>query len=125
MPDREKVIKGLEACGTKANCNECPYLRNDCCEAALHNDVLELLRNQQWISVKDKRPDKQTPVIVYVPPYSDENEVYYGYIGMAYYTYSARGGYWAGTDGNLYGAIGIIHSPSHWMPRPEPPKELK
>ena len=76
---------------------------------------------EKWISVKDKLPDKQTPVIVYVPPHSDENEAYHEYIGMAYYTYSASGGYWAGTDGNLYGAIGIIHSPSHWMPLPKSP----
>ena len=78
-----------------------------------------------WISVEDRLPDRQTPVIVYVPPYSDDNEKYIGHVGMAYYTYSARGGYWAGTDGNVYGAIGIIHEPTHWMPMPEPPKEVE
>ena len=71
-----------------------------------------------WISVKDRMPEKQTPVLVYVPSYSDENEEYIGHIAMACYTYSARGGYWAGTDGNVYGAIGIIHDPTHWMPLP-------
>lgn len=76
----------------------------------------------KWISVNDKLPDKQIPVLVYVPPYSDEKEEYVGYVAMAYYTYSGRGGYWAGTDGNVYGAIGIIHDPTHWMPLPEPPK---
>ena len=76
-----------------------------------------------WISVKDRLPEKQTPVLVYVPPYSDEDEEYIGHVAMSYYTHSARGGYWAGTDGNIYGAIGIVHEPTHWMPLPEPPKE--
>ena len=75
----------------------------------------------KWISVNDKLPNRQTPVLVFIPPYNDEDEEYLGYIGMAYYTYSACGGYWAGTDGNVYGAIGIVHSHSHWMPLPEPP----
>lgn len=79
----------------------------------------------KWISIKDALPEKQTPVLVYVPPYSDEyeDEEYIGYVGLAYYTYSANGGYWAGTDGNVYGAIGIIHNPTHWMPLPESPRE--
>lgn len=76
-----------------------------------------------WISVKDRLPKDQSPVLVYVPPYSDEDEEYIGYVGMAYYTYSARGGYWAGTNGAVYGAIGIILKPSYWMPLPEPPVE--
>lgn len=78
---------------------------------------------EKWISVNDKLPDKQIPVLVYVSPYSDDEEEYVGYIGMAYYTYSARGGYWAGTDGNVYGAIGIIHWPTYWMPLPEKPED--
>lgn len=78
---------------------------------------------EKWISVNDKLPDKQIPVLVYVSPYSDDEEEYVGYIGMAYYTYSARGGYWAGTDGNVYGAIGIIHWPTYCMPLPEKPED--
>ena len=92
--------------------------------ASISKDGYQIFRPlAAGISVKDRLPDSQTPVIVYVPPYSDDNEKYIGYVGMAYYTYSARGGYWAGTDGNVYGAIGIIHKPTHWMPLPEPPKE--
>ena len=75
----------------------------------------------RWVSVKDRVPGGQYPVIVYVPP----NEDHTGYVGTAYYTYSANGGFWAGTDGQLYGAIGIIHNPTHWMPLPRPPKEDK
>lgn len=76
-----------------------------------------------WTSVKDRLPEKQIPVLVYVPPYSNESEKYAEYVGVAYYTYSALGGYWAGTDGNVYGAIGIIRDPIYWMPLPGPPKE--
>ena len=80
----------------------------------------------QWISVKDNRPKDQKPVIVYVPPHTNiYGDEFIGYVGMAYYTYSVNGGYWCGTDGNVYGAIGMIATPSHWMPRPEPPKEEK
>lgn len=77
----------------------------------------------KWISVKDRLPETQNPVIVYVPPHTnDECESYIGYVGMAYYT-DFGNGFWGGTDGNVYGAIGIIHSPTHWMPLPEPPME--
>lgn len=76
----------------------------------------------KWIKITDKVPDNQEPVLVYVPPHTDGDEVYVGYVGLAYYTYSARGGYWCGTDGNLYGAIGMIHRPAYWMPLPKPPE---
>lgn len=82
----------------------------------------DIQTDDAWISVKDRLPEKQIPVLVYVPPYSNENEKYTEYVGVAYYTDSAIVGYWAGTDGNVYGAIGIIHDPIYWMPLPEPPR---
>lgn len=89
--------------------------------------IVSELANGSWISVRDRLPEKQEPVLVYVPPYSDEDEdeEYTGYVAMSYYTHTAKGGYWAGTDGNVYGAIGIIHEPSHWMPRPDPPNDVR
>ena len=77
----------------------------------------------RWIPVKERLPDNQRPVLVCVPPYTDGEEEYIGYVGMAYFTYSPNGGFWCGTDGNIYGAIGFIHAPAYWMPLPEPPKE--
>lgn len=79
----------------------------------------------EWISVKDRLPKNQDPVIVY----TDDSTDMYGdetgrYVGMAYYTWTPKGGYWAGTDGNVYGAIGIINV-THWMPLPSPPTEMR
>lgn len=55
MPDREKVIKGLERCKlmNKINCDKCPYDYNGRgngkseCTAELAEDVLELLKEQE------------------------------------------------------------------------------
>ena len=49
--DREKIIRGLETCRTRVHCKECPYAydkrANDSyCEAVMHNDVLNLLKEQ-------------------------------------------------------------------------------
>lgn len=53
MPDREKVIKGLECCNDTSmaslKCEECPYRETDTCSAIarLHVDALILLREQE------------------------------------------------------------------------------
>ena len=53
MPDREKVIKGLEACagtntdGTADCVLECPYKSSFCCIDRLMYDALDLLKEQQ------------------------------------------------------------------------------
>lgn len=49
MPDRKKVIKGLELCeiGSDDRCyeTECPYYGQGCTES-LKNDILALLKEQ-------------------------------------------------------------------------------
>lgn len=48
MPDREKVIKGLECCAYKQNCIECPYYKgNSTCMDDKDKDALDLLRRQE------------------------------------------------------------------------------
>jgi hypothetical protein len=49
MPDREKVIKGLECCGYSRfmdKCQECPYDGKDCFRR-LKEDALALLQAQE------------------------------------------------------------------------------
>ena len=51
MPDKEKVIKGLEVCGTGNCIDECPYFNPDLpncgCASKMHDDALELLKEQE------------------------------------------------------------------------------
>ena len=124
MIDGDALLRKI--CGDSCGCepDECGYIdeyRHERCKAGQY--VANAPTVNEWISVKERLPEKQVPVLVCVPPYSDGEEAYFRHVGMAYYTYSGRGGFWAGTDGNVYGAIGIIHEPTHWMPLPEPPKE--
>lgn len=49
MADREKVLKGLEACAdrTGALCRTCPYdFRKEGCISDMAEDALELLKNE-------------------------------------------------------------------------------
>ena len=89
-------------------------------EAYLCGALREMRRNK-WVS---RMPENQSPVVVFVPPHVDNDKgTFLGYVGMAYFTRLGEG-FWCGTDGNLYGAIGMIYPPTHWMPLPEPPKEV-
>ena len=130
----DELIKRMRDSEHEIDCSICD---RDCCypDGKVHGkciiieaaDAIEALfkmeKTTQWIPVTERLPKDQRPVLVYVPSYTDGEEEYVGYVGMAYFTYSPNGGFWCGTDGNIYGAIGIIHEPLTWMPFPEPPKE--
>ena len=49
MPDREKVIKGLECCKRKDGneCKVCPYTESDYCVEDMVADTLSLLKEQE------------------------------------------------------------------------------
>ena len=59
MPDREKVIKGLECCLGANDCDvepkeDCPYKGMCLCAMALHLDVFALLKEQEAVKPKSK-----------------------------------------------------------------------
>ena len=120
--DADALVAKLKFC----NCTDCNNY-NIRCRMCPIDAAIRAIENaptiQAWNSTKDQKPSDQRPVTVYVPQHTDhDGNQNYGYVGTAYYTDSANGGYWAGTDGNVYGAIGIIHDPTHWMELPEPPR---
>lgn len=69
-----------------------------------------------WISVKDRLPPPNTPVLVYRPGMAVEIlvDVY-----EVYFSEGERQEGWVRYGRNLYMAEVI----THWMPLPEPPKE--
>ncbi len=48
MPDREKVMRGLECCafGSLSDCEGCPYYIETRCSELLCSDALALLKGQ-------------------------------------------------------------------------------
>jgi hypothetical protein len=47
MPDREKVIRGLECLITNdVDCDGCPYINSGYCTKAIAKDALELLKEE-------------------------------------------------------------------------------
>ena len=52
MPDREKIIKGLECCMSESQCYKCPYINENECENGTSyyskaiEDAITLLREQ-------------------------------------------------------------------------------
>ena len=115
---RKQTIQALKDAAARAEFSGEPVkISPEACRV-----IISILEDPGWISVKDRIPENQNPVIVYVPPHVDEDKgTFLGYVGMAYHA-SLGEGFWCGTDGNLYGAIGMIHSPTHWMPLPEGPQ---
>lgn len=58
MPDREKVIKGLECCADSCR-NGCPYADiDDDCEGVLCADALSLLKEQKAGTVESIQIDR-------------------------------------------------------------------
>lgn len=65
MTKLEKVIKGLECCGSLMDCAPCPYDGEDNgCFTILKGDALKLLKGRQWVSVKDRLPENSRFVLV-------------------------------------------------------------
>lgn len=70
----------------------------------------------EWISVKDRLPERYIEVLVYPRPMDFALTADYGYdsnknLGWRYYEYE-----------NGFGVVSHKCNPTHWMPLPPPPK---
>lgn len=109
MMDREKVINCIKYCINHPLCIDC-----DACDYGgessvicdrLIQDTLALLKEQpQWVSVKDRMPEENVPVLVWELQ------------GFAYVDVYKDGAWEVGTPN--------LAKFTHWMPLPEPPKEV-
>lgn len=64
MPDREKVIKGIDSC-LRFNCGkDCPYYDN-CgigCTEQLRKDAISLLKEQNWVKCSNRMPEEHDSI---------------------------------------------------------------
>ena len=91
-------------CENKRGCDNC---------TDLHNWIMEHLEpKQEWISVKDRLPERTLPphdVLVY-------HDLNCGmFVDRAWYSYDM---------GKWCSVLGMKLKVTHWMPLPESPKEL-
>lgn len=81
MPDREKVIKGLECCLGSNDCDvepeeDCPYQGMCLCAMALRLDVFALLKEQEAVEPTLIREGRNRVCNDYVCPRCDNEVVY-------------------------------------------------
>lgn len=134
MVDKEKVLKGLECCSksiSKACPMECPY-RVECLMQddklymySVMHDALELMKEPpQWISVDDRMPPDDQMVIGYTPVdgymFIGFHKIHKYSLKDASYSYS----YWYIIT-SMRSTKHMHKKVTHWMPLPEPPKEVK
>ena len=130
MTDREKVIKGFECCHVmvhdlgpdKTSCGICPYknvqteeqinLGGIECIAVLHDDALAMLKEQNWISVKDRLPNCNGCYLVWRPHFYPDK-------GMPSICYFDGQNTWHDSYGVDFTRVLSPNDVSHWMPLPE------
>ena len=117
MTDRENVIKGLYCCAHTdgINCLHCPYdHKGDDCTALMSMDVLALLKEQEWISVKDRLPNCNGCYLVWRPNFYTDK-------GMPSICYFDGQNTWHDSYGVDFTRTLASDDVSHWMPLPEQP----
>lgn len=122
--DNEKIVASLRMCaGGKCNSELCPWFQEMDCEGELMRDAanrIEALNAAQpgWISVKERLPEAKVAVLGYglrhraypdTDPFPATHVVYTRGEDEGWFTF------W----NQEYVAV------THWMPLPEPPKEVE
>ena len=70
----------------------------------------------KWIPVSERMPDEDTDVLVYCSDTEEQFVAYHNCNGYFHYaTYEKKG----------EGYVDIVCNPTHWMPLPAPPQEVK
>ena len=70
---------------------------------------------QEWISVKDRLPDNEKPVLAHYGFYREKDDLGARFIGTLTYFSHDPDPHWQHESTGLF--------VTHWMPLPEPPKE--
>jgi len=115
----EEIKKGLELCIGNSDlsedyCEKCPYIPDASCRDTLEIDALAYIQQLEaaqpkWISVEERLPEPEKDVLV----------LYRGkYRCIGYYSEDC--GLWIINDAPTYD-----ETVTHWMPLPEPPKEVE
>lgn len=76
------------------------------------SESFDATKNQEWISVKDRLPEKHKEVIGYFPNGNESGEL----IGMAFYDGE-------NVRSSFPNSTSYIYECSHYMPLPLPPKQ--
>lgn len=77
----------------------------------------------EWISVKDRFPEYNVPVLVTYIGLIEHNQIQ----GVAFLNEGWNADYWCWWEGNLDALVQQIASPeiTHWMPLPDFPEVVK
>ena len=69
----------------------------------------------EWISVKDKLPEDEAPVLAYYGFFRENDDLGTRFIGTLTFFVFDKNPHWQHESTGLF--------VTHWMPLPEPPKE--
>lgn len=109
----QNKVKSLEAKNkrleqARENANAACYMREWLYRA-------ELKKKAAWVSVKDRLPDNEKPVLAYYGFYREKDDLGARFIGTLTYFSHDPDPHWQHESTGLF--------VTHWMPLPEPPKE--
>ena len=138
MADLEKVFDALRNCVTEPKCKDCPW--EDCekigCKrtkvpVTLLLDALNLMKEQpKWISVKNDLPKEHDSIFAnhthlskHMWAKESDNVIVY----VRFPDGTGRSTEGRLQDGKWWTRVSPMLEPvvTHWMPLPEPPKEVK